>query len=84
MDVANAPVTYYITLSTRARTSKAALYMTLTLVCDALLVCWMRDEVSSAHTSCTKVYRVFVVCDRKYPIIVVPCILLLAAIGTFS
>ncbi|EKM51286.1 uncharacterized protein PHACADRAFT_200106 [Phanerochaete carnosa HHB-10118-sp] len=68
MDVANAPVTYYfITLSTPAKTSKTAIYMTLTLVCDALLV-----------------YRVFVVCGRKYPPIVIPSMLLSAAIALFA
>ncbi|EKM58145.1 uncharacterized protein PHACADRAFT_252223 [Phanerochaete carnosa HHB-10118-sp] len=38
MDVANAPVTYSITLSGHARMAKACIFMMLTLVCDALMV----------------------------------------------
>ncbi|EKM58153.1 uncharacterized protein PHACADRAFT_252236 [Phanerochaete carnosa HHB-10118-sp] len=38
MDVANAPTTYYDTLSARASATKASIYTTLTIVCDAIMV----------------------------------------------
>ena len=38
MNVANAPVTYFNTISTQNRKVKSAFFVTLVLVCDALFV----------------------------------------------
>lgn len=56
MDVANAPVTFYSTLSVPSRTGKTAIYMTLTIVCDTLFVRLMPPNGLNIHSAIARRY----------------------------
>lgn len=82
MDVANAPVAYYKSITPRARLSKVGLYIALTLIADALFVrrLYFNSGLVDADTL-LQVYRVFVVWGRNRWAAALPVTLYIADIG---
>lgn len=83
MGTPNAPTMYYNTISQLGVTTNA-LYCTVAIVADALIVCPIHPHlnVSEGLTRFVQVYRLFVVWGYNYYIMIVPLLVFSAEIGT--
>lgn len=85
METPNAPATYYsTTISSPLNITKNALYCTVTLISDGLIVgLFYRSSMKCRiHSCCVKVYRLFVVWGYNYYVTILPLLALFGELGT--
>ena len=83
MDVPNAPATYYGNVNSPLDVTKTAVYCTVTLISDALIVSYFPAVYLAPHADCRiKVYRLFAVWNRNYDVAVIPAMAVIADVGT--
>ena len=84
MGTPNAPTAYYEWVNSPLDVTKTAVYCTVTLISDAIIVCSITCQQRIRSPTSPQIYRLFIVWNRNYLIAVVPFLAFFADIGSYS